>query len=935
MKRKINRLSIEVKNNKIENEKFWIINENQIFFIENISYFHLSSDSLLLGSLILTNYRLIFLPKHKANKLHFISIPLGQIQKIKKIEKQFNNGLNAFGFSIYQKTFRKFKFFIFEKDEKFSFLFDSIIKNSFINEITLSFAFQHKNIFDQSLIDFGWSIYKINEEFERQNFSDMNWIIIDWNNNFNLSPTYPNILAIPKDITKQELEMIAKFRTKKRFPVLTWKHPKKLVCITRSSQPKKGVFSNRSQIDEKYISIIQKMSSNKPFDIFDCRPKINAIGNKTKGGGYENISNYPECSLTFLGIENIHHMRNSYELLRKLCRKTVNKKQDDQKWFEFLAQTKWLFHIQKLLQSSIKVVESIQKNCSVLVHCSDGWDRSVSHDSPILCRFSKKFIGIFRIDQLRNFDLLWKKDKFIKNKESCFVNENIEVWTELGFTKINQIIRHKTKEDLVRIQTKSGSVDVTTGHSLLDPSGNCFKAEKAQIGDKLLQSEIDLNIFPKIHLNIQKEEELDLQNTLQTQNKFNEMKITNNLIWFFGLFTVNGNVNSSSHLWNLHHNSLKVLFIAKLIIEKLLNSFNSQISISIIKNQIQINYEKSKSKDVIDEFIQFFDDNFFDKDHNRKIPNLIFNLDLNLIESFWNGFLIGEFNQTKRNFKLENMILNSSSKIFIAGLYLLIKLLFKKNCFVNFNEEMNVFEIFCEESKRNFNSLNFENNCIIKKSKIDKDETNYVYDLSTENEHFQAGIGTIIVHNTSQVCSLAEVILDPFYRTIKGFSILIEKDWISFGHKFTERCGHCDSMNTFNKQNSPIFIQWIDCVFQCVSQFPNAFEFNSFFLLSILEHLNSRRFGTFLCDNDFERFEKKLQYRTYSLWTLLNSNQEYLNPSYKKYDGILGIQTYMGLLKFWDSFYLQELFPSIIINENSFNLETNLGDVEWEEILKK
>lgn len=77
---------------------------------------------------------------------------------------------------------------------------------------------------------------------------------------------------------------------------------------------------------------------------------------------------------------------------------------------------------------------------------------------------------------------------------------------------------------------------------------------------------------------------------------------------------------------------------------------------------------------------------------------------------------------------------------------------------------------------------------------------------------------------TTQIVTLAELILDPYYRTIEGFQVLIEREWLSFGHKFDDR-------NSADGEQSPVFLQWLDCVYQITNQYPTSFEFNGNFLV--------------------------------------------------------------------------------------------------------
>lgn len=81
-------------------------------------------------------------------------------------------------------------------------------------------------------------------------------------------------------------------------------------------------------------------------------------------------------------------------------------------------------------------------------------------------------------------------------------------------------------------------------------------------------------------------------------------------------------------------------------------------------------------------------------------------------------------------------------------------------------------------------------------------------------------------------CSVptAEYLQSVFVFSSQGFQVLVESDWLDFGHKFGDRCGHQEKVEDQNEQ-CPVFLQWLDAVHQLLKQFPCLFEFNEAFLV--------------------------------------------------------------------------------------------------------
>ncbi|KAM3965988.1 LOW QUALITY PROTEIN: SET domain binding factor [Aphomia sociella] len=105
---------------------------------------------------------------------------------------------------------------------------------------------------------------------------------------------------------------------------------------------------------------------------------------------------------------------------------------------------------------------------------------------------------------------------------------------------------------------------------------------------------------------------------------------------------------------------------------------------------------------------------------------------------------------------------------------------------------------------------------------------------------------------TAQISSLAQICLEPYYRTLEGFRIIVEKEWLALGHKFQQRS---NIAATPQQGFTPTFLMFLDAVHQLQKQFPLAFEFNDYYLRFVAYHSVSCRFRTFLLDSEAQRAE--------------------------------------------------------------------------------
>nr|KAF6492625.1 myotubularin 1 [Molossus molossus] len=350
------------------------------------------------GRVYITNYRL-YLRSLEMDSALILDVPLGVISRIEKMGGATSRGENSYGLDITCKDMRNLRFALKQEGHSRRDMFEILTRYAFPLAHSLPiFAFLNEEKFT---VD-GWMVYNPVEEYRRQGLPNHHWRITFINKCYELCDTYPPLLVVPFRATDEDLKRVATFRSRNRIPVLSWIHPENKTVIVRCSQPLVGMSGKRNKDDEKYLDVIRETNRQiSKLTIYDARPNVNAVANKATGGGYESDDAYHNTELFFLDIHNIHVMRESLKKIKDIVYPNV----EESHWLSSLESTHWLEHIKLILTGAIQVADKVSSGkSSVLVHCSDGWDRTAQLTSLAMLMLDSFYRSI------EGFEILVQKE---------------------------------------------------------------------------------------------------------------------------------------------------------------------------------------------------------------------------------------------------------------------------------------------------------------------------------------------------------------------------------------------------------------------------------------------------------------------------------------------------------------------------------------------
>ena len=385
----------------------------------------------------------------------------------------------------------------------------------------------------------------------------------------------------------------------------------------------------------------------------------------------------------------------------------------------------------KLLTYGKRIIEECYKNkiCQtknhglVLTNAEYIYGDSVANYTPIYVKVNN-IIEILTIEELAkkygNDNWILSKEEGKQDKEFCEL-ENVETWTEKGWTKLFRVIRHAlaSHKKMFRILTHTGCVDVTDDHSLIKPCGSEVSPKEVGLGTELLHTMLPTNV----------------SNSLISEDEAQIM----------GFFFGDGSCGSydcpsgKKSTWALNNASEELNNKYINLCKKVYPDYEWVIMPTLESSGVYKISPRNNSYGKIVELVNYYRQLLY-YNKNKVIPSEILNAPVNVKEAFFNGLYDADGDKDINGYKR----IDQKSQISAANICLLAQSLGYLTSINTRQDKPEIFRITMTKKTQRKNPL-----AIKKMHEIEY--TGYVYDLTTKNHHFAAGIGNIIVHNTDSV----------------------------------------------------------------------------------------------------------------------------------------------------------------------------------------
>jgi len=353
---------------------------------------------------------------------------------------------------------------------------------------------------------------------------------------------------------------------------------------------------------------------------------------------------------------------------------------------------------------------------------------SVASYTPIYLKINNSSYDICTIEELavkyggNNWTTCKEEGK--QEKEFCEL-DNVETWTEKGWTKLHRVIRHQlaSHKKMVRILTHTGLVDVTDDHSLILSNGKEISPKEVVLSTELLHHPL-----PQMY-----------GNTYQTNITEEEAQI-------MGFFFGDGSCgeydcpSGKKHSWALNNASMD--FINKYI--ELCNNAYPEYEWRYMDTLASSGvYKISPKCDNVYGGVASFVKKYREKMYYNKakvIPIEVLMAPDNIRRAFWNGLYDADGDKDKNGYTR----IDQKNQISASHICWLASSLGYKTSINTRSDKMDIYRI-------TMTKLTQRRKLFAVKKMIDIPYEGYVYDLTTDNHHFAAGIGNMIVHNTDSV----------------------------------------------------------------------------------------------------------------------------------------------------------------------------------------